>query len=447
MNYAQCMQFLNDWFLGWPLIIYVLAVGVFCTVACGFIQIRYFISSWKSLFASMRGGNTKGDVTPLQAFINTLSANLGNGSIAGMATAIHLGGPGAAFWMVVVGLIMMAVRFAEVYLSIYFGQQHASHSGLGGPMLYLRSVVGGPVLAWLYGTSCLFFGLAVGNGIQSNTIGASLQNTWGVPLIVTAVIMCAFMWYIVTGGSQRVSKASEAIVPLKVIVFFGSSLIVLGYHYTAIIPAFNLIMASAFKPVALMGGVLGFAIQQAMRFGISRAIMANESGLGTAAILFSSTGSKHPVNDALMSMLSTFISVIVCLIISLCIIVSGVDAWSNPDMTGAVLTSAAYQTVFGSFGGWIVSFLSVSFGIGVAVAFAYICREAWLYTTNGRGSMMLFNVIYSGVAFITTLMSVCFVWELAEIMNAVMLAINLFGLVCLLPVVRAGLNKWQADNK
>src|SRR5204863_7428892 len=139
-----------------------LAVGTACTIAFGFVQIRYFATSWKALLNSLKGTTSKkGDVTPLQAFLNTLSANLGNGSLAGMATAIHWGGPGAAFWMVIVGLIMMSVRFAEVYLSIFFGAQHTSHSGLGGPMLYLRSVKGGAILAALYGMSCLVFGLIV----------------------------------------------------------------------------------------------------------------------------------------------------------------------------------------------------------------------------------------------------------------------------------------------
>ncbi|HSW74113.1 MAG TPA: amino acid carrier protein [Candidatus Limnocylindria bacterium] len=443
MQYAQFMQLLNDWFLGWPLIIFAITVGIACTIACNFVQIRYFLTAWKELVASLTSQGPKGDVTPLQAFINTLSANLGNGSLAGMAVAIHAGGPGAAFWVVVIGLLMMSVRFAEVYLSIHVGARANIKSGLGGPMLYLKDVVGGKALAWLYAVCCLLFGLSLGNGIQANTIGLSLQTILGVPTIVTAVLLGAFIWYIVTGGSQRISKASEAIVPIKVGVFFVASIIVLGYHYAAIIPALQLIFASAFKTTALTGGILGFSVQQAMRFGMATGFMANESGLGTAAILFSSTGSKTPVKDALMSMISTFISITVCFMISLCIIASGVDAWSSETMTSSALTIAAYSTVFGKLGGWIVTFLSITFGVGVAVSFAYISREAWLFVTGGRGSILAFNILYTAFAFVFPLLSVSLVWGFAEIMNACLLVINLLGIAYLLPVVRKGLQNFK----
>jgi AGCS family alanine or glycine:cation symporter len=442
VNYDHYMQ----WLMGWPLIVYALAIGIVCTVACKFIQIRYFLTLWKTLWASIKTKGPKGDVTPLQAFVNTLSANIGNGSLAGMATAIHSGGPGAAFWVVAIGLIMMAVRFAEVYLSIHVSARANIKTGLGGPMLYLRDVPGGTKLAWLYAMSCLLFGLSLGNGAQANTIGLSLHTTWGIPTLITAVILFAFMWYVVTGGSQRISKASEAVVPIKVGVFFLASFAILGYHHASLMPALHLIFKSAFETTAVVGGIIGFTVQQAMRFGMSRGFMANESGLGTAAILFSSTGSKNPVSDAIMSMLSTFISVLVCFLVGLCIVISGVDAWSNPDMTSSALTIAAYKTVFGQCGGWIVSFLSVTFGIGVAISFAYICREAFFYVTGGRGTLLMFNLLYCAFTFMFTLLKVGFVWDVAEVLNGLLLVINLFGILYLLPVVRKGLAQFEAQK-
>ena len=437
-------DFLNQ-LLGWPLIILVAAVGVLCTVALDFVQIRYFITAWSSMMSPSKTEG-KQDMSPLQAFMSTLNANLGNGSIAGMATALYAGGPGATFWVVVTGLILTSVRFSEVYLSTYFGAYAQERHALGGPMLYLRSVIGGRALSWLYGASCFVFSLMVGNAIQANTVRLSLERTWNIPTLPTAIVLTLFVLYVVLGGAQRVARLSQALVPLKITVFLVSCIGVLLYHYQAIIPALALILKHAFTPLAVAGGTLGFGVQQAIRFGMSRSIMANESGLGTAAILYGSTGSAEPIRDAIISMVSTFISIIVCFMLMLAIVASGV--WDS-GLNSSALTIAAYQTVFGQYGAWIVTFLSVSFGIGVVVAFAYITRECWLFLSNGRYPHVA-SVLYCVTAFVGTLLPVHTIWLIAESLNASMLVINLFGVVCLLPLTRRGLKaymrKEQAEN-
>jgi AGCS family alanine or glycine:cation symporter len=382
------------------------------------------------------------DMSPFQAFLSTLNANLGNGSIAGMATALYAGGPGAAFWVVITGIVMASVRFCEVYLSTYFAAHAKDRQTLGGPMLYLRSVVGGKALSWLYGFSCFLFSLMVGNAIQANTVRLSLEHTWNIPMIPTAVVLTLFVLYVVLGGAQRVARLSQALVPLKIGVFLISSFGVLAYHYQALLPALALIMKHAFTPLAVAGGALGFGVQQAIRFGMSRSIMANESGLGTAAILYSATGSAEPIRDAIISMVSTFISILVCFLIMLSIVASGV--WDS-GLTSSALTIAAYQTAFGHYGAWIVTFLSVSFGIGVVVAFAYITRECWLFLSGGRYPHVV-SGLYCITAFIGALLPVNAVWLLAEALNALMLIINLFGILCLLPLVRAGLKAFMQQE-
>jgi AGCS family alanine or glycine:cation symporter len=338
--------------------------------------------------------------------------------------------------VVIIGIILMAVRFAEVYLGSYFGAgRSASISGLGGPMLYLKEVPGGKYLAYIYALACMLFGLLVGNAVQTNTIRLSLATTWGVPMIFSAVVLGLFTLYVVFGGAKRVAALSEKIVPLKVAVFFSSSLCVLAYHYDALWSSLQLVCSAAFSFTAVAGGVAGFTVGQAMRFGMSRSIMATESGIGTAAILFGSTGSKDPVSDGIMSMVSTLISTMVCFLIGLSIIASGV--WTS-GLTSSALTIAAYDTAFGAWGGWLVSFLSITFGAGVLVAFAYITQQAWLFVTGGR-YFVAFNFIYAGVAFLGALVAVDTVWLLAESVQAIMLVVNLFGLVCLLPVIQRGL--------
>ncbi len=439
MTIQTLFNYFSGLLLGWPLILYVLGISILCTIAFKGIQFRYFIRAWKlTLFSPSpepMEKDIKVDMTPLQAFASTLSANIGNGSLAGMATAVYSGGPGAALWAMIIGLFLMAVRFAEVYLSTYFGARLTSKTAIGGPMLYLGNVAGGKILSYFYALFCLFFGFTVGNALQTNSMRLSIVTVWNVQPIVIALILLAFIIYVVSGGASRVANVSEKIAPLKVIIFFITTLFILLYHYQALGSALNLIISSAFQPVAFAGGVIGFTVQQAMRYGISRSIWATESGLGTAAILFGATGSKEPVKIGLMSMLSTFISTLVCFMVALCIVVTGV--WHS-GLTSTPLTIAAFDTVFGAYGGWIVSFLAVSFGIGVQVAHAYISREAWLFLTKGK-FVAVHGFLYCATAFAGALINIHALSLICDLVNAGMLIINLFGIVYLIPMIRKGI--------
>lgn len=435
MNVLDSIQHING-LLTLPVLAIVFFTCIVLAIALNFIQVRYFAYAWKQiLFPSQEAtGQTKSDMTPMQAFINTLSSNLGNGSLGGVAVGIYAGGPGAAFWLVVCGVLLMAVRFAEAFLSMHYGLTApvTNKKHVGGPMLYLRHVPGGRHLAWVYGLICLVFGFFAGNGVQANTISLSLKNTFGLAPIATAIMLAAFTLYVVFGGSERIVNASMKIVPVKVIVFFGATFIVLAYHYAAIGAALALILKSAFTPTAALGGLVGFTVQQAIREGMMRSTFASETGLGSAGILFGFTGSKQPMNDAILAMLSTFISTIVCFIVALCIVASGV--W-NSGLTSTDLTIASFQTVFGVFGGYMVSFLSVTFGLGVLVAYAYIARECWFFITGGRFTF-LFNIVYCLFTFGCALIDVKLLWAVCDIPQAIMLAMNLFGILYLVPVMR-----------
>lgn len=423
-----------DWLLGTPLTCYTIIISIICTYMLRGIQFRSFIESWRRTLrpAPKKSSDKKqtSDMSPLQAFVNTLSANIGNGSLGGMATAIYAGGPGAALWAVIIGFLLMSVRFAEVYISTYYGKTTA-HKGLGGPMLYLQKVPGGKLLAYAYAVCLLIFGLLVGNAIQANTISLSLRTTWGINEYVIAGLLVAFVYYIMAGGAARIVRASDAIVPVKVIVFFGTSLLIVAAHYAELPQALATIWHAAFSPYAFAGGVLGYTVQQAMQYGITRSIMATESGLGTAAVLFGRTGSTDAMGNALMGMLSTFISTMVCFLVGLCIVVTGALS-SGLDSTA--LTIAAYSSIFGMWSGWIVSFLSISFGMGVLVTFAYITREAWLFVTGGayeKASLVMYPLATAWGA----LVSVKAIWHLSSVINGALLIINLFGILWLMPTI------------
>jgi alanine or glycine:cation symporter, AGCS family len=421
---------------GWPLLIYVVSISMIYTIVFRGIQFRYFFTALKATVSPSQNNNAQvSAVTPFQAFINTINSNLGNGSIAGMGNAIFIGGPGAAFWVVAFGFILMAIRFAEVYISTLYGAKATDKSALGGPMLYLKDVPGGKFVPYIYAVSCFTFGLLGGNAIQSNSISVSLAATWGIAPLMTAIVLLAFVLYILFGGAQRIIQISVSIVPIKVIVFLLSTIAVLVFHYQSLVSALYLIIKSAFGLHAFGAGVVGFSLQQVIAAGMSRSIFATESGLGSAAILFGSTGNDDAVQNGFMGMTSTFISTCVGFIVALCIVVSGV--WSN-GLDSTALTISAFDTVFGVYGGWIVSFLSISFGFGVLVSYAYVARVVWLFLTNNRFEY-LFTAIYSFCTFAAAITAVSVIWDLCSLAIATTLFINLYGLLMLLPKIKTEL--------
>lgn len=422
----------------WPLIIFVVGVSILCTIALGFVQFRYFGRSC-SVALKPQGAAVAGQMSPLQAFLNSLSTGLGNGSLAGVATAIYAGGPGTVFWMVIIGLLLMAPRFAEVYLAVYKKTLRGLY--FGGPIVYITDLFGS-VVAWIYALSAFLFACIVSCALQSNSIALSLHQGWQISPFYVAFGFLLFTLYVLFGGAARILRVSDMLTPLKVILFFVSASIVLVYHMGNLMQALHLIVTSAFTPQAVAGGAIGFSVQQAMRFGIFRSIFATEAGLGTSSILFGATKSERPVEDGFMGMLSVFMSTLVCLLVGLCIVASGV--W-NSGLTSTELTSVAFQTTFGQFGSWIVAALSITFGMGVLVAYAFIARQIWLFISAGK-YLWLFNVIYCVLAFGGALVSPHVLFHIGGIINACMLVINLSAITLLLPVIRKALREYARTN-
>lgn len=437
---------LNNIAWGWPLLIFIVGVAVIATVCSFFVQFRYFIKMWQLVFfPKVSASDSKEDMTPFQAFLNALSASVGNGSIAGVATAVYAGGPGAALWIVVLGFLGMSLRYSEVYLSSHFATHSSVGSSLGGPMIYLSRVPGGSFLPSFYAFLCFLLALASGNAMQANSIREGLVNIMPfLPKLVIAFGLLAFIMFVMLGGAKRIIAVSDKIVPVKVGLFFSTCFIVLLYHYNAIIPALFTIWEGAFNPAAIGGAALGLSMQNAMRYGIARSSNASEAGLGTAGILFGGSSSERPVENGIMSMLSAFISAnLVCFSIALMIVASGV--WNSGE-TGLCLTIAAYNTVFGSVGGWIVTFLAISFGMGVLVTYAYISRACWIFLTGGR-FMNVFTVIFCAVTFLGAIAKVDVVWNSTDLVNAGLLASNLWGILWLMPLIRKGLADYRRKEK
>jgi len=447
----QMLANLNALLWGWPMIVFVIVSGVALTVGLYGIQFRAFFVGWKYIIApEERGLEDEESISPLQAFINALSTSLGNGAIAGMATAIHDGGPGAAFWIFVLGFFTMILRFAEVYASTAFTATSATGVLRGGPMVYLHKVFGGPYLIYVYAFLCFLLSLVSGNAMQCNSIRIGIEGIVGQlfePGVYTTYVIAAglfiFLLYIMFGGAQRIMRVAEAVIPIKVGLFFGASLLLLGYHYTAILPALKTIITAAFTPQALKGATLGFTVQEAIRYGFARGLNAVEAGLGNAGILFGATGSKNPIQSGIMSMITAFISThLVCFLLTLLFVASGV--WDS-GLTSTALTTAAYETLFGPVASWLVTFLSISFGLGVLIAYAYIGRECWLFLTGGYFSN-LYTWLYCAMALLGAIGSVAIVWRALDCIVAGLIIVNVYGLLLLIPKMRPAVRKFLTSS-
>lgn len=434
----------NIW--GFPLLISIFGVSLFTTFQLRFVQFRYFFSAFGMIFFTQAdASSTKktGELTAFQAFINTLGANIGNGSLSGIPAAICIGGPGAIFWLLLASTFAVALRYAEVYLGMAFIGKYRFGSAKGGPMVYLSLLPMGIFLSYAFAIFCLGYALFAGNMIQCNTVGLALQKTWGIDPYVTAYFALAFIGYVLIGGAQRIVSYLDLLVPFKVLLFIGSSLIVLIYHYQMIPHAFYLIFQGAIDPQAFIGGTFGYALQRSIAVGLQRGILIHEAGLGTAALAFGATTGEHAVKDSILSMLSVYINThIVCLMIALSLLASGV--WNNGETSSALVISA-YETVFGWFGGWIISFLVINFGISVLVSYAYLGRICWSFLTGGK-FMYIFPFLYATSTFFGTYINIYFILSIADLVNAGLFIINIIGVVWFIAVIKKGLYIYESQR-
>lgn len=445
MNLELYISSIGKILWGWPLIGAFVGVGLFATLMLNFVQFRYLLTSFKLVLFPDKDETSKdsGTMTPFQAFLNALGTSTGNGSIAGMSTAVYAGGPGAAFWVLISGIFALVLRFAEVYLGTFLIGKKTFRGAKGGPMVYLSLVPGGKFLPFVFMFFMLLYGLSSGNAMQANSIGLGIQSTWGIQPLVTAICLVLFLGYVILGGAERVLKISDKLVPFKVGVFFLASFIVLAYHYAALIPALKLIFESAFSLKALGGAAAGITIQAAISNGLSRSLNAHEAGLGVAPVFFGESGTKEPMKTSILSMVSAFISTyLVCFVVALSVIASGV--WNN-GLSSTALTVSAFNTVFGSYGGWVVTFCAASFGLGVLVAFSLVAKESWSFLTGGRG-LWLFSIIYCLVTFGGTLAKVDLIWSVNDVVNGLMLIINLYAIVWLMPTIRKAVLEYNKSK-
>ena len=419
---------------GPPMLIVIVGGGFFLTLGLRFMPLLRLGTGVKMLWAGRQPQGSKGEITPFRALMTSLSATIGTGNIGGVATAVFAGGPGAVFWMWITALVGMATKYAEAVCAVQYREVDKNGHHVGGPMYFIRNGMG-KSWAWLAVLFALFGALAgfgIGNGVQANAVADVLSTQFQVPKLATAVVLTAIVGAVLIGGLSWISAVAARLVPLMAAIYVIGGLAVILANAVELPRAFGLIFEHAFTPVAAAGGFAGAAVRQAIRFGVARGVFSNEAGLGSAPIAHAAAQTQGPVQQGLVAMLGTFIdTIIVCSITGLVIV--GTNAYINSDAGGASLTIFAFNQGLAS-SGWIVAIVLPLFAFTTILGWSYYSERCVQYLF-GEKSIMPFRVLWSIAVFFGPLLSLSFVWNVSDTLNAMMALPNMIGLVVLSPVV------------
>jgi alanine or glycine:cation symporter, AGCS family len=430
---TDLITYINGIVWGPLMLMLILGTGLYLMYGLAFMPLRRIGYSFGLLWQG-RQEKGEGDIAPFNALMTSLSATIGTGNIAGVATAIFLGGPGALFWMWCTALVGMATKYAEAVLAVKYREVDSKGLHIGGPMFYIKNGLK-PHWGWL-GTCFAVFGalagFGIGNTIQANSVADVMHDTFAIPHLVTGIIIALLAAMVLLGGIKRIAKVAGKLVPFMAIAYVTAGLIILALNLEALPHAFSLIFSHAFTPIAATGGFAGAAVWAAIRFGVARGIFSNEAGLGSAPIAHAAATTDSPVQQGHIAMLGTFIdTIILCSITGLVIITSGV--WSQGE-TGASLSSAAFETALPGFGSYIVT-------IGLSI-FAFTTILGWSFYSEkcveylfGEGAITGFRWLWIIAVPIGATASLDFMWLVADTLNALMAVPNLIALILLSPVV------------
>ena len=424
---------LNSLVWGPAMLVLILGTGLFLMVGLRLMPIRRLGYGFRMLWQG-RKGEGEGDISPFNALMTSLSATIGTGNIAGVATAIFLGGPGALFWMWCTALVGMATKYAEAVLAVQFRETDEKGNHIGGPMFYIRNGLKSH-WAWLGTTFAIFGALAgfgIGNTVQANSVADALNAKIGIPHLVTGLCMAGLAALVLIGGIRRIAEVAGKLVPFMAITYVLAGLVVLALNADQIPTAIELILKHAFTPIAATGGFAGAAVWAAIRFGVARGIFSNEAGLGSAPIAHAAATTTSPVRQGSIAMLGTFIdTIIICTITGLVIVVSG--AWTGEE-NGAALTAAAFESSLPGVGGHIVTFGITLFAFTTLLGWSFYGEKCVEYLFGVR-SITPFRTLWIIAIPIGATAQLNFIWLLADTLNALMALPNLVALILLSPLV------------
>ena len=427
---------INGLVWGPPMLILILGVGLFLSLGLKLMPIFNLGAGFRLMWngRSAAGAESDGEIPPFQALMTALSATVGTGNIAGVATAVFLGGPGALFWMWLTALVGMATKYSEAVLAVRFREVDERGSYVGGPMYYIRNGLG-KKWAWmgvLFAIFAAIAGFGIGNTVQANSVADVMEATFGLPHWISGVILMVLVGMVLIGGIRRIGQVASALVPIMAVSYLMAGLVVLAINFADIPAAFGLIFEHAFSPIAAEGGFAGAAVWAAIRFGVARGVFSNEAGLGSAPIAHAAAQTKNPVNQGMVAMLGTFIdTIIICTITGLVIITSGV--WTSGE-SGAALTSMAFSQALPGVGGYVVAIALAVFAFTTLLGWSFY-GERCVEFLFGVKAIVPYRIAWVLAIPVGASVNLGLIWLVADTLNAMMALPNLIALALLSPVV------------
>ena len=440
----EVIKAINGVFWGWLIAGILLSCGIFYTIRLGFPQVRYFTQLIPNLWKASR--NATG-VSAFGALCSAIGSEVGAGSLVGVATALASGGPGAIFWMWVTAILGMPIMFGEAVLAQIFRVKNEDGTTFrGGPAYYMRRGLNAKVLPILFSISVI-----LGNGVvycmvQSNSIAGSFSGQAELPPLAIGVILVALVGLVIFGGIKRLSTVASYIVPFMAFAYIILALVVLVTHAEWIAAMFRLIIDSAFGVQQAAGGVLGYSVQEAFRYGVARGLFSNDAGAGTTPSMHAAANVKHPVNQGLSGMLGVFVTtIIVCSCTAFCILLSGA---LNGSLTGIQLTQAAFSSSFGDLGYWLVAVAMFLFGYTTLLANMYYGEVNTRYLfPDKKHAVTIYRIFALCLILFGSIVPVISIWEFADLFGALMVLFNVIALFRLSKYVAFALKDYQEQKK
>lgn len=431
MNFlTEIVEMISSFLWDYALMYLLVATGIYFTLRLGFIQLRKFGAGMKAMFGgfSLHGKSGEDGLSSFQALTTAVAAQVGTGNIAGAATAIASGGPGAIFWMWLSAFFGMSTIYAEAVLAQHT-RRKVNGTFIGGPVYYIKEVFKGTFGKFLAGFFSIALILALGfmgNMVQSNSIGDSFKNAFGVPPLVMGVIVAVAAGFIFIGGIRRIALFTEKIVPIMALLYIIGCVVILVMNPDGVVKAFHDIFVMAFAPQSVAGGMAGVTVQKAMRFGIARGLFSNEAGMGSTPHAHATAAVKHPGDQGLIAMMGVFVDTFVILTLTALVILSTGSLESG--LTGSGLAQFAFNSAFGSFGDAFIAICMLFFAFTTIIGW-YFFGEVNVKYLFGQKATKIYALLVILFVVAGSCLKVTLVWDMSDMFNGLMVLPNLLALI------------------
>ena len=431
---AAWNTWLNSYVWGWPTIVLLLGTGVLLTIVTGVVQFRYLGRSLREVLGKItqkRAG--AGSVSPFQAVATALASTVGVGNIAGVATAISIGGPGALFWLWVSGLLGMCTKFAEIVIALHYREEDATGTMRGGAMYTLKGL-GLPWLGTVFAALVSLAAFGIGNMVQANSVADSLRSSFGIEPALTGVVLAAITAVVILGGIKRIGEVTEILVPAMAVFYLAGGLFVLVRYASELPATIALVFEGAFTGTAAVGGFAGSTMMMALRYGVARGLFSNEAGLGSAPMVHAAAQTDHPVRQGMYGIFEVFVdTILVCTTSGLVILVTGV--WDS-GATGAALAGTAFSTGLpGTWGNIVVTTSLVLFAYSTVIGWSYYGETGVVYLLGTRAAIP-YRLVWLVFIYLGAVGSLHLVWDIADTLNGLMALPNLLSVLMSIPLLR-----------